>query len=43
MNLETKLISYLLRVEMQVLLEICWQDTLGNLIAMACAAPFTAD
>jgi len=43
MNLETKLISYLPRVEMQVLAATCWQDALGSLIAVACAAPFTAD
>lgn len=28
---------------MQVLAEICWQDALGSLIAVACATPFTAD
>lgn len=43
MNWETKLVSYLPRREMQVLTEICWQDALGSLIAVACAAPFTAD
>lgn len=43
MNLKTKLIFYLPRVEMQVLAEICWQDALGSLIARVCAAPFTAD
>lgn len=43
MNLETKLISFLPRVEMQDLAEICWQNSLGILIAVACAAPSTAD